>query len=176
MNMKEQLFSIILRLVLIVVLAVGVIAYAERQINSRVKEMREKRTLLAIWDERAEALTRLQQDYRTIEPKSALLESALPTADDLFTYFNKLDGIAKRNGLTQQLNIGQQITPAEGNEPAGMMFRVTIDGTLPNFLNYLRETEQLPHFVKFGEFTMVGLEGLYNPSRVNYSGKIYTAP
>ncbi|OGD38384.1 hypothetical protein A3J02_00895 [Candidatus Azambacteria bacterium RIFCSPLOWO2_02_FULL_46_11] len=173
---KEYLLSVVLRLTLVLILTGGVVFYTSRQIAVNSEAVRTKRTLIAVWDQKAESLTRLQADYKIIEPNLPVLESALPKADDLFVYFNKLDKLAEKNGLAAQLAIGQQITSAEGGEPAGMVFRATIDGTLPNFLNYLKEAEKLPHFVKFSEIALVGLQGLYNPSRINYSGKIYTAP
>lgn len=173
-NFKNQLLPVILRLVLIFILTGGVVFYTSKQIAVKSEAVKTKRTLMAVWEQKTESLTRLQADYQIIEPDLPILESALPKADDLFIYFNKLDKLAEKNGLAAQLSIGQQITPAQGAEPAGMIFRATIDGTMPNFLNYLKEAEKLPHFVKFSDITMVGLQGLYNPSRINYSGKIYT--
>lgn len=173
---KEYLLSVVLRLTLVLILTGGVVFYTSKQIAVKSEAVRTKRTLIAVWEQKTESLSRLQADYKIMEPNLPVLEGALPKSDDLFVYFNKLDKLAEKNGLAAQLAIGQQITPSEGGEPAGMAFRATIDGTLPNFLNYLKETEKLPHFVKFSEFTLVGLQGLYNPSRINYSGKIYTAP
>lgn len=175
-GLKEQLIPVILRLILILILTVGSVFYLVNQSISRAASIKEKRTLLAIWDQKTESLTRLQADYKVIETNLPVLEQALPKSDDLFVYFNKLDQLAKKNGLVQQLTIGQQITSATDSEPAGMIFRAAIDGTLPNFLNYIREAEKMPNFVKFSELSAVGVQGLYVPSRINYSGKIYTAP
>src|SRR3990172_5632295 len=99
---KEYLLSVVLRLTLVLILTGGVVFYTSRQIAVNSEAVRTKRTLIPV------------------------LESALPKADDLFVYFNKLDKLAEKNGLAAQLAIGQQITSAEGGEPAGMVFRATI--------------------------------------------------
>ncbi len=156
------------------------INFAVRGIKKINLTMQEKKEMNYLIKNQSEINANIQKDFKNIDPDyEKKIMNSLPSVYNILTFVAVMDDLAARHSLEQVINFSQPTGPLEPTEPLKIFtinFTLTLNKvTIDNFINYLKEFEELPYFASIDNASLVGsgASGWLDNSSLTLSGKLY---
>lgn len=100
------------------------------------------------------SLATLRGEFTKANPYFSFLENILPPRDQLLSFENELENIARKNNLEFNFNFGTE-KESSGKDPGQVSFRATINGGYENIYNFLSGIESSRYFIDFSSIDLV---------------------
>jgi len=112
---------------------------ADNQIRSQYASLINKSNSLL-------SLATLRGDFTKANPYFSFLENILPPKDQLLSFENELESIARKNNLEFNFNYGED-KASSNKEPGQISFRAIINGEYDNIAQFLKDAETSRYFI-----------------------------
>ncbi|MCZ2846003.1 MAG: type 4a pilus biogenesis protein PilO, partial [Candidatus Bathyarchaeota archaeon] len=109
------------------------------------EEVENKRITLEITKRKAENLSALQEDYKTIEAKKQALENMIISQANQLKLFQDLEDLAQKNNIEQNFSLE---TPEKEASPQEVKININLEGNYLKILGYLAGLEAFDYYVK----------------------------
>ena len=121
-----------------------------------------------------QSLAVLKEEATRAEQYQSLLETALPTKDDIFNFRSRARAVATDAGVTLGFKFGAE-EPATANMPAAVNFQMTVSGSTNHFLDFLRRLEESGYFYNLNvlDLTYTG-KGANLNIQATLGGKVFS--
>lgn len=149
--------------VIIIVLNFDINKRAERIEVRKLESLVQSQAILILSDLKKEAVL-AQTDY-------ALLESALPTRDQLISLPRELEQIAKAGNVDLGFAFGNE-TPSTDSQPGSIRFTMSLGGGINDLLNFMKVFEGHKYFIHLASVDMSKKEG--SRFTLGTTGEIFT--
>ena len=137
---KKLSLNIGLALILTAILAIFII-FIGYDINKRIFKIEAFREELKFRTNALNSLASLRQESEKAKPYFNMLQTILPTKDEIVNFLKELNDLAKINKIELGFSFGNEIlgTPSE---PGATNFNLTVSGNYNNIFNFLRSAEK----------------------------------
>lgn len=92
------------------------------------------------------SLATLRGDFTKANPYFSFLENILPPKDQLLSFENELESIARKNNLEFNFNYGEEKV-SSSKDPGQIFFRVIINGEYDSIAQFLKDMETSRYFI-----------------------------
>jgi hypothetical protein len=142
--------------------------------------MIEKKEMDYLISNREEVNNQIKNDFLEVDAEyQTKINNSLPSVYNILSFVDAMESLAKKHSFKQTLSFNQPTMVTDISGPVALMlinFNLTIDETnIDNFINYLKDFEQLPYFSSINTISYVGssANGWENNSSINISGSFY---
>ncbi|MBI3046323.1 MAG: hypothetical protein HYY86_02170 [Candidatus Harrisonbacteria bacterium] len=119
-----------------------------RDISSRTAMIGKQRQDLLLRSQAINSLALLRSEGEKSENIFKAVKDFLPTSDQLISFPNTLENLAKNNQLGFGFAFNAEV-PASESEPGVNTFTLTSSGAYNNFLNFLKAVEKGKYYAGF---------------------------
>ena len=137
--------------------------------ESLITKISDQYSILATRSSSLLSLATLRGEFAKANPYFSFLENILPPRDQLLSFENELEGIARKNNLEFNFNFDEE-KESSGKDPGQVSFRATASGGYENIYNFLNGMESSRYFIDFSSIDMVK-KGLGFSATIN--GKVF---
>jgi len=141
-----------------------------RDIASRTAMIRKQRQDLLLRSQAINSLALLRSEGERAENTFKAIKDFLPTSDQLVSFSNVLENLAKSNQLGFGFTFNSEV-PASESEPGINYFTLTSSGAYNNFLNFLKSVEKGKYFVGFD---LIELNKKEKDFQILMKGKVFS--
>ena len=132
------LFGILLSVILLFLLKIN--------IESSAKRLSEQYSTLAVRSNSLLSLATLRGEFIKANPYFSLLENILPPRDQLLSFSNELENIARKNNLEFGFSFGEEKL-SSGKNPGQISFRAAVNGSYKGISDFLNSIETGRYFI-----------------------------
>ena len=147
--------------IILVVLGLKIKNTAQDIINQKIE--------IASKQQRIEAFALLEKDAVSASKYTSILQNALPTKDELITFNQEVDLLAKKIGVATNFTFGAESGEIQGGVK-GLAFQIKITGTLEQILNFFREMEKSRFIINISD---IDLNKQGNIFSAGLNGQVY---
>ncbi|HEY4498239.1 MAG TPA: hypothetical protein VJA63_01220 [Candidatus Paceibacterota bacterium] len=166
---KRLLFNIGLSLSFILFALVALVVLA-RDIKSQADYTTATRSELKLRLKEINELARLREEAKLAEPKLASLRGFFPKRDELFTFSDDLQSLARDNNLGLSFNFGSE-EKGESGESGRAEFTSVVQGSYPGILKFIEGLEEIDYLANLVSFDIIA-EGS-NSYNATLKGEIF---
>lgn len=123
-------------------------------ISGRAADIESQRQILASRFQAIDSLISLRAGSARAADLLPKLQNSIPSKDQLIGFSRFLESIARTNKLNFNFSFLDEI-PAAENAPSTNNFMMTLSGSYPDFLGFLKEAEASQYFISFNSFEVV---------------------
>ncbi|PIT93122.1 MAG: hypothetical protein COU06_01845 [Candidatus Harrisonbacteria bacterium CG10_big_fil_rev_8_21_14_0_10_38_8] len=134
-------------------------------INRRLERITEHKVNFAIRDQALGILTGSGYDPERAQEAKEVLNTILPSSDELINFPKELRDIASTSNVSIAFSFGTE-NKSTGDKPGDISFTMSASGDQDNLLAFLKEVESHPYFIQFFSVD-------YKDRSLSTSGKIY---
>lgn len=162
--------QLIIALVGIVIIAT-IIIILNSDINKRMQriELRQKESLLQT--QAILILSELKKESEIAKTNYALIETALPTRDQLISLPRELEQLAKKTSVDLGFSFGSE-TPSTDSQPGSIRFTMSLGGAMNDLLNFLKVFETNKYYINLSSVDISKKEG--DRFSLGTTGEIFT--
>jgi len=113
-----------------------------------------------------EKKVQLYEDYNKIKPYLDKVFSFLPKENELVKIISSLEEIAQKNNISQKLKL-TEMSPLEDLKRAN--YEITLSGNYEKILNYCKEFEKSPYFVRMNNLNFYSMTDLEKEAKLSVS-------
>lgn len=113
-----------------------------------------------------EKKVQLYEDYNKIKPYLDKVFSFLPKENELVKIISSLEEIAQKNNISQKLKL-TEMSPLEDLKRAN--YEITLSGNYEKILNYCKEFEKSPYFVRINNLNLYSMTDLEKEAKLSVS-------
>ncbi|MHB9019667.1 MAG: hypothetical protein ACYC3G_02225 [Minisyncoccota bacterium] len=137
----------------ILILAILIFVLKMNMESSLVK-ISEQYDVLATRSSSLLSLATLRGEFTKANPYFSFLENILPPRDQLLSFENELENIARKNNLEFNFNFGEE-RESSGKDPGQVSFRATVSGSYDSIYNFLTGIEASRYFIDSSSIDLV---------------------
>lgn len=169
-NYKKQVTNILSIGILIFVCCIIGIVLLSKEMAKTASKAEEIRIQALTNQAFLKSYNALTEQKKNLIVDSNILNSLLPSPDDLITVQDRIQNLGKSLQVATTINF-EILNSVSGNEPTNQSFRLNLSGTLPNIRQFLKSLSDLPYFIKFDSFN-IDKQGdvAYQPVVTNQKG------
>jgi hypothetical protein len=167
---KRFLKQLLIALGVITVIAV-IIIVLNIDINKRMTRIEARKRERAMQAEAILILSDLKKESERARAHYPVLESLLPTRDQLISFPRELEQLAKLHTIDLGFSFGSEAASTE-DQPGVIRFTMSLGGTLDNLLNFLKAFESHKYFINLASVDLAKREG--TRFALGTSGEIFT--
>lgn len=160
---------------IIIIVSAAIISFLADKIEASAKKTFEKRSMLALLEEKGENLLKLKSDYGLVGGKLPVIKDMIPNERSAEKAVISLENLALKTNNNQTLvfETADKIKPA-GEKIKYLKFSITLTGNIDSFILYLEELKKLPYFIEISSITTKNDKGVFNnESRMDAEAVIY---
>ena len=154
-----------------IALVIVIIIVLNFDINKRVLRIEQKKSETLMQTQAMLILGDLKKEAVQARLDAALLESALPTRDQLISLPRELEQLAKSHGVDLGFSFGSE-TASAGSQPGSIRFTMSLGGTLDGLLDFLKAFEGNKYFINLSSVDLSKREN--SRYTLGTSGEIFT--
>jgi len=139
------------------------------KISNSTKDILSQKAEIISKQQKIEAITLLEKNSVSVARYTTILQNALPTKDELITFNQELDSLAKRTGAAISFTFGSETGEVQGGV-RGLGFQLVIVGSLDQILNFFREIEKSRFVINISD---IDLNRQANTFRGILNGQVY---
>jgi len=163
MEPAKQKFKIkILIKLAMVILVLGLGIYFSyffaQKIDKLSRKVIESQSMIKNLQSLNEMKVKLHEDYNYLKPYLDKVSNFLPKEEKLVEIISWLESIASTTTVSQKLQIKEISSYKDDFKKAD--YKITLDGTYNNILNYLKEFEYSPYFVRMNNLSISSINDL----------------
>ncbi len=162
-------------IILVTAFIVSSVLFLAGKIESKTKQLQEKRSVLKVSQQQGENFLELKKTYDLVKNNQKKIEEAFPNDDNIEGFIIALENAAGQTGNGQTLNFDLlDNAKTEGENIKGLKFTIFLTGNVNTFANYLERIKDLPYFIEIENITVNNNLGIANnDSRMDIKSKIY---
>lgn len=122
----------------ITLLLIVILIVLGSKISNTTYDILSQKTEIMARQQKVEALSTLEKDAASAQKYVSILENSLPTKDELITFNQELDAIAKRTNTNVSFAFGAETGAITGGVQS-ITFQIVINGNVEQILNFFRE-------------------------------------
>lgn len=173
-DFSKKILKMIGLTVLILLFQTAAIFYLVNFVNKRISETSEKHRLLKITKAERLSSVSLQNDYQKIESYLPVIESILPTEENLYYAVKQIESLGNITGNQATIDITSSNAAFDGNVGSNYVsYRASLSGNYGSFRNYLNELKKSQFLLSIDSIGISGSPSINNQSRMEFNGKIY---
>lgn len=136
---------------------------------SSVVKIKEQYSALVTRSNSLLSLATLRGEFAKANPYFSFLENVLPPRDQLLSFENELESIARKNNVEFNFNFGEE-KESSGKDPGRVSFRATVAGSYENILNFLKGIESSKYFIDSSSIDLVKKGSIFSAT---VNGKVF---
>jgi Tfp pilus assembly protein PilO len=140
-------------------------------INKRTARIEERKLQVLMQAQSILVLSDLKKEAIQAQSDLALLQSALPTRDQLISLPRELEQLAKTHTVDLGFSFGSE-SPSTETQPGSIRFTMSLGGSLDDLLNFMRAFETNKYFINLSSVDLSRREG--TRFSLGTSGEIFT--
>jgi len=140
-------------------------------INKRIERIETRKREVIIQSQAILILSDLKKEALRARSDQALLESALPTRDQLISFPRELEQLAKANSVDLGFAFGSE-TPSTESQPGSIKFTMSLGGSIDGLLDFLKALETNKYFINLSSVDLAKREG--SRFALGTTGEIFT--
>jgi hypothetical protein len=146
------------------------IIFLSSDITQKTKEISSLQSNINFRIQASDLLVSLRQDYSNAQQYIPILDTILPTRDQLVSFPRDIANEAKEFGINLNASLGEE-TPKTQSQLGNIAFTVTGQGGFNNFIDFLKKTETGRYSMRLDtlDFTRQGEE-----FRTLLKGKVFS--
>lgn len=161
---------------IIIIVSAAIVSFLANKIEASAKKTFEKRSMLALLEERSENLLELRSNYDLVSSKLPLIKDMIPDERGMEKAVISLENLALKTNNNQVL-VFETIDKAKpvGEKIKLLKFSIILTGNIDSFTLYMEELKKLPYFIEISGVTVKNSIGVFNSeSRMDIEAIIYT--
>lgn len=155
MGFRRRLTIEILIYALIITALSVLLYFLAGTITTKTNEIASLRGQLDFWAKSTESLAGLKQDAAQASTYLPLLQSDIPSKDQLINFLPDLDVLAKENKVNLNHSLGSQQPDANYNRLTVTSFSLAAQGTLLNIINFVKAIKTSRYPIQFNAADLV---------------------
>jgi len=153
-------------IIMILILIVGI--YTSFYFIGKIKLESEKIITERIEIKKLQTLNekkvQLYEGYKEVQPYLTQVFSFLPKEDELVKIISSLEEMAQKNNISQKLKL-VVTSPLEDIKRAN--YEITLSGNYEGILNYCKEFEKSPYFVRMNNLNLYSMTDLEKEAKLS---------
>lgn len=175
MNIKNKVFGLIIKTLIIIILITIAILYLISSINKQSQSILDKKIQSITQQRQQETRLSLLSDLKKIEQYLEKVNQALPSAEEIAINLSSVfDNMALKNNIQLSFRIDppQLFTLPSAKHISIINFNMNLSGTLDSFNKFLEDMENLPYFAVINRLDINGND-FNSDAKVDISGIFY---
>jgi len=149
-NLLKHNWLYISGILILVVLAL----FLKGNLESSITKISTQHKTLATRSSSLLSLATLRGEFAKANPYFSFLENILPPRDQLLSFSNELENIARKNNLEFSFSFGEEKL-SSGKDPGQISFRAIVNGSYKGISDFLNSIETSRYFIDPSSVDMV---------------------
>jgi len=149
-NLLKHNWLYISGILILVVLAF----FLKGNLESSITKISTQHKTLATRSSSLLSLATLRGEFAKANPYFSFLENILPPRDQLLSFSNELENIARKNNLEFSFSFGEEKL-SSGKDPGQISFRAIVNGSYKGISDFLNSIETSRYFIDPSSVDMV---------------------